>query len=82
MRRSFMEDIRGDVEVPPRHARAWADMLSLRRAMAAERLEGLAGFRDAVRAGTFPHEPHQVPMRAGEHEKLREALDAWRPVHQ
>ena len=79
---SFMEDICGDVESPPRHARAWADMLSLRRAVAEERLKGLAGFRDAVKVGTFPHEPHQVPMTAGESEKLREALDAWRPVHQ
>ena len=78
---SFMEDICGDVESPPRHARAWADMLSLRRAMAAERLKGLTGFRDAVKAGAFPHEPHQVPMTAGEHEKLREALGAWQPVH-
>ena len=52
----------------PRLAPAWADMLTLRRAMAAERLEGLAGFRDAVRVGIFPHEPHQVPMRAGEHQ--------------
>ena len=81
MRESFMEDIRGDVEVPPRHARAWVDMLSLRRAMAAERLKGLAGFLDAVRAGTFPHEPHQVPMTAGESGKLREALDVRGPMH-
>ena len=78
---SFMEDICGDVENPPRHAKAWADMLSLRRAMAAERLKGLTGFRDEVRAGTFPHEPHQVSMNAGEHEKFREALDTWQPVH-
>ena len=56
-------------------------MLSLRRAMSAERLKGLTGFRDEVRAGTFPHEPHQVSMKAGEHEKFREALDMWQPVH-
>ena len=78
---SFMEDICGDVESLPRHARAWADMLSLRRAMAAERLKGLTGFRDAVKAGAFPHEPHQVPMTTGEHEKFCEALDKWQPVH-
>ena len=78
---SFMEDICGDVENPPRHAKAWADMLSLRRAMTAERLKGLTGFRDEVRAGMFPHEPHQVSMKAGEHEKFREALDTWQPVH-
>lgn len=78
---SFMEDICGDVECPPRHAKAWADMLSLRCAMIAERLKGLTGFRDEVQAGTFPHEPHQVSMTAGEHQKFREALDKWQPVH-
>jgi len=79
---SFMEDICGDVEDPPRHARAWADMLSLRSALAAERLRGLRGFRDAVKAGTFPREPQQVPMTEGEHELFLERLDRWRPVHQ
>ena len=79
---SFMEDICGDVENPPRHARAWADMLSVRRALAAERLKGLRGFRDAVKAGTFPCEPHQVPMTEGEHELFLEHLDRWQPVHQ
>ena len=64
MRGSFREDICGDVESPPPPA----GMLPLRRAMAAERLEGLTGFRDAVKAGIFPHELHQVPMRAGEHQ--------------
>ncbi|MEX3012052.1 3-methyl-2-oxobutanoate hydroxymethyltransferase [Hoeflea sp. TYP-13] len=78
---SFMEDICGDVENPPRHAKAWADMLSIRKTLAAEREKGLAGFRDEVKAGTFPHEPHQVPMAPGEHEKFQEALDKWQPVH-
>lgn len=78
---SFMEDICGDVENPPRHAKAWADLLSLRRAVAAERMKGLTGFRDEVMAGTFPREPYQVPMTPGEHEKFCEALDKWQPVH-
>ena len=78
---SFMEDICGDVKNPPRHAKAWADLRSLRRAMAAERMKGLAGFRDEVMAGSFPHEPYQVPMTPGEHEKFCEALDNWQPVH-
>ncbi len=79
---SFMEDICGDVESPPRHAKAWADMLSLRKAMVAERDKGIAGFREAVRTGRFPCPPHEVPMVAGEAEKLREALDRWTPTHQ
>ncbi len=77
---SFMEDICGDVENPPRHAKAWADMLSLRKAMAAEREKGLAGFREAVVSGSFPCPPHEVPMAAGEADKLAEALDRWTPT--
>jgi len=76
---SFMADICGDVENPPRHAKAWADMLSVRKLLAAERKKGIAGFRNAVRSGTFPHEPHQVAMAVGEHNKLSEALDKWQP---
>ena len=38
---SFMEDICGDVESPPRHAKAWADLLSLRRTLVEERIKGL-----------------------------------------
>ena len=79
---SFLADVTGDVENPPRHAKAWADMLSVRAAMSAEREKGVTGFRDEVRAGTFPHEPHQVPMAPGEHEKLKEALDKWTSLHQ
>ena len=54
MRGSFMEDICGDVESPPHPARAWADLLTLRRAIAAERPRGLAGFHDPVKGGILP----------------------------
>lgn len=79
---SFMEDICGDVENPPRHAKAWGDLLSLRRAMAAERGRALAGFQQAVTEGTFPDTAHSAFMAPGEHAKLQEALDRLQPVHQ
>jgi 3-methyl-2-oxobutanoate hydroxymethyltransferase len=79
---SFMEDICGDVEDPPRHAKAWGDMLSLRRAMAAERDRALVGFRDSVTSGAFPDAAHSAFMAPGEHAKLQEALDRLQPVHQ
>ncbi len=79
---SFMEDICGDVEHPPRHAKAWADMLSARKAVSTERENGLAGFRDAVKAGSFPDAKHSVAMPQNEYEKLQEALSNWRPIHQ
>ena len=78
---SFMEDICGDVENPPRHAKAWGDMLALRRAMAAERKKALTGFRDAVTGGAFPDDAHSVSMARGEHERLLETLDRWQPLH-
>ncbi len=78
---SFMEDICGDVEDPPRHAKAWADLLSIRRLLAEERIKGLIGFRDDVKSGAFPDMAHSVSMASGEHEKLLEALDKWQPLH-
>ena len=79
---SFMEDICGDVENPPRHAKAWGDVLSIRKALAAERAKALTGFREDVQPGAFPDAAHTVPMTPGEQDKLKEALDRWTPVHQ
>ncbi len=78
---SFMEDICGDVENPPRHAKAWGDMLSLRKAISAERNKSLDGFQADVKSGAFPDAAHTVGMVPGEHEKLMEALDKFHPVH-
>ena len=79
---SFMEDICGDVEHPPRHAKSWGDMLSLRKLMRAERANALDGFRDEVQAGSFPGAAHSVSMAPGEQEKFQEALEKWTPLHQ
>ena len=79
---SFMEDICGDVENPPRHAKAWGDMRSIRTAITTERVKALTGFRKAVQAGTFPNPDYTISMLSGEQEKLAEALDRWAPTHQ
>ncbi|MBO9452314.1 3-methyl-2-oxobutanoate hydroxymethyltransferase [Tropicibacter sp. R16_0] len=79
---SFMEDICGDVENPPRHAKAWGDVLSIRKQLAAERDKALTGFRTDVQSGAFPDEAHTVGMLPGEEDKLREALDKWSTLHQ
>lgn len=70
----FMEDLAGDVEHPPRHAKAFGNMRRLRTAMNAERDAALRAFRDAVKAREFPDADHSIAMPAQEHEKLREAL--------
>lgn len=79
---SFMEDICGDVENPPRHAKAWGDVLSLRKMMQAERAKSLTGFRTDVQSGAFPDAAHTVGMAPGEHMKLLEALEKRQPFHQ
>ncbi len=78
---SFLEDICGDVKNPPRHAKAWGDMLSIRKLMAIEQDKAVSGFRDDVKSGVFPDQAHSVSMPKEEHQKLLEALDKYKPVH-
>jgi 3-methyl-2-oxobutanoate hydroxymethyltransferase len=78
----FTADITGDNPSPARHARAFGDVLSLRQAMAAERQRALSAYAEAVRTGAFPDAKVNVAMASGEHDRLREALDRLRPVHE
>jgi len=78
----FIEDICGDVPNPPRHAKAFGDLLSIREKFDAERLRALRRFRDAVQDGSFPDAAHSIAMPADELEKFREALDKRQPFHQ
>jgi 3-methyl-2-oxobutanoate hydroxymethyltransferase len=78
----FTADITGDNPAPARHARAFGDVLSLRQAMAAERQRALSAYASAVRDGSFPDAAVSVGMSRGEHDRLREALDRLRPVHE
>ena len=71
----FFPDICGETENPPRHAKAWGDGLSIKRALAAERARAAAGFRADVMSGTYPAAAHTVTMNEGERERLAEALD-------
>lgn len=78
----FTADITGDNPSPARHARAFGDVLTLRRAMAAERERALSAYAAAVRDGSFPDVGVSVSMAPDEHARLREALDRLRPVHE
>lgn len=78
----FMEDICGDAPNPPRHAKAFGDLLSIREKLAAERLRALRRYRDAVQDGSFPNEAHSIKMPVDELDKFREALDKRQPFHQ
>ncbi len=78
----FTADITGDTPSPARHARAFGDVLSLRQAMATERERALNAYADAVRTGAFPDAAVNVAMSPGEHDRLCEALDRLRPLHE
>ncbi len=78
----FTADITGDNPNPARHARAFGDVLTLRRAMAAERQRALSAYAAAVRYASFPDAKVSIPMEPGEHDRLREALDRLRPFHE
>jgi len=72
----FQEDICGDVDRPPRHARAFADLKSLRAQLREERLSGLTGFRDAVHAAEYPSEKEYSRMDESEFAAFLDGLEA------
>ncbi len=79
---SYMADLCGDTENPPRHAKAFGDLRSIRQKMAAERNRSLAAYRAAVMDRSFPDAATSVSMPSAELEKLQEGLDKLRPLHQ
>ena len=56
----FMEDICGEAETRPRHARAYGDLLALRRRVQEERIAALKAFRADALGGQFPAERENV----------------------
>lgn len=75
----FFEDICGESENPPRHARSWGDGAAIRRQLDAERRKAVKGFHDAVMSGSFPDAAHSVSMHPTEKDSLLEALDKRMP---
>lgn len=79
---SYMSDLSGDTANPPRHAKAFGDVGSIRKQLVAERAKALAGYRSAVMDHSFPDRATSVSMHTTELEKLKEGLDKMQPVHQ
>ena len=77
----FLVDICGESERPPGHARAFADLPSVRRRLADERRRGLRDFRSAVMNGHYPDAETSVSMPRDEHERLLEALESRSRFH-
>lgn len=79
---SYMSDLSGDTENPPRHAKAFGNVGAIRKQLRDERAKALAGYRAAVMDGSYPDAATSVSMAPTELEKLKESLDKRRPVHQ
>lgn len=79
---SYMSDLSGDTDNPPRHAKAFGDVGTIRKQLSAERAKALAGYRAAVIDGSFPDAASSVFMPPHELNKLKEGLDKLQPVHQ
>ena len=71
----FFEDICGETENPPRHAKSWGDGASIRKQLDAERRRAVKGFQDAVVLGAYPNAAHSVAVLPNEKDILLEALD-------
>ena len=72
----FMEDICGDSENPPRHARAFGDMRSIRERLSEERVSALTAFRRAAEAGGFPGTAETVAINDSELTAFRDRLES------
>lgn len=72
----FMEDICGENDTRPRHARAFGDLLSMRRAIKTERVASLKRFREASLDGSFPGSEESVAVPDDECEAFLQALGA------
>lgn len=71
----FMEDICGDSENPPRHARAFGNLLKLRQQICEERVAALTAFRKTAMAGEFPSANETAGIPEHEYREFLELID-------
>ena len=70
----FTNDICGESERRPRHARAYADLASLYRQIEAERVRALTEFRADVSRGAFPSDAEVARIEQAELDGFRAAI--------
>ena len=76
----FMEDICGDSDNPPRHARAYADLAALRRRIREEQVAALKAFRADALSGAFPGKEQSADIEPGELERFLGRLENRGPA--
>jgi 3-methyl-2-oxobutanoate hydroxymethyltransferase len=70
----FQSDICGEAIDRPRHARAFGDLNSLNKLVAAERRKALSTFREAVQAGEYPSRQERISTGASNREEFLRAI--------
>lgn len=74
----FMEDICGEHDRSPRHARAFGNLARLHQQIRDERIAALTAFREAADAGDFPGDDETARIDESEFEAFVERLDSGR----
>ena len=71
----FMEDICGDTENPPRHSKAYGNLLRIRGEIKIERLKALRAFKNDSMTGKFPGKKQSSNLERKQFEKFLDQLD-------
>ncbi len=71
----FMEDICGDSENPPRHAKTFGNILKLRNEIKAERIRALKAFKKESISGKFPGKKQSSNLDKKQFEEFLNQLD-------
>ena len=70
----FQNDICGEHENIPRHARAFGNVLNLKNEIYKERVKSLIGFKKAVKNETFPKGKELINIKQEELEKFKDLI--------
>ena len=71
----FMEDICGDTKNPPRHSKAYGNLLKLRNEIKLERVKALKAFKKDSMTKKFPGKKQSSKLEKKQFEKFLDQLD-------
>ena len=71
----FMEDICGDTENPPRHSKAYGNLIKLKNQINQERVKALKAFKKDSMSNKFPGKKQSINLNQKEFELFLEKLD-------
>ena len=71
----FMEDICGDTLNPPRHSKAYGNLLKLKNEIKVERVRALKAFKKDSMSNKFPGKKQSINLNQKEFELFLDKLD-------